>query len=293
MATFPLAGTGRPVAKQGLFLLLYPAKTSFGTAMTIERHARLRAARSWGDHFHFAVDAPALGREARPGQFVMVKVAAGTVPLLRRPLGIHDAGPEGIELFFKVAGAGTALLALKEPGDPLDILGPLGKGFTVDRGLEGRKAFLVGGGRGIAPLFFLARALAEAGATPVVFYGGRTAADVPLADKFAAAGFEVHLSTDDGSLGFAGFVTALVEAEMDRSAPAIVYACGPDPMMKALAGITAGRRVPAEFSLESVMGCGVGACWGCVHRIRDGAADGWVKICEEGPVFPGERILWP
>ena len=261
--------------------------------MPIERAARLSEVQSWGDHFRFVVDAPALGREARPGQFVMVKVGEGTFPLLRRPLGIHDAGPEGIELFFKVAGQGTALLALKRPGDPLDILGPLGKGFTVGGDLRGRRTFLVGGGRGIAPLFFLARALAEAGARPVVFYGGRTAADVPLADKFAAAGYELHLSTDDGSLGFAGFVTALVEREMDRARPDAVCACGPDPMMKALAAATAARAVPAEFSLEAIMGCGVGACWGCVHRIKDGAGDGWVKICEEGPVFPGERVLWP
>jgi dihydroorotate dehydrogenase electron transfer subunit len=261
--------------------------------MPIERAARLREVHSWGDHFRFVVDAPALGREAKPGQFVMVKVSDGTAPLLRRPLGIHDAGPEGIELFFKVAGAGTALLALKRPGDPLDLVGPLGKGFTVGGHLRGKTAFLVGGGRGIAPLYFLARALVEAGARPVVFYGGRTASDVPLADRFAAAGFEVLLSTDDGSLGFAGFVTALVEREMDRARPDAVCACGPDPMMKALAGITTGRRVPAEFSLEAVMGCGIGACWGCVHRIKDGPAESWTKICEEGPVFPGERILWP
>ncbi len=261
--------------------------------MTIERNARLRAVRSWGDFFHFAVDAPSVGKSARPGQFVMVKVAEGTFPLLRRPLGVHDAGPEGIELFFKVAGQGTALLARKKPGDPLDIVGPLGKGFTVGGAFRAKRAFLVGGGRGIAPLFFLARELAGAGVTPVVYYGGRTAADVPLGDKFAAAGFELHLSTDDGSLGFAGFVTSLVEGEMARAKPDVVYACGPDPMMKALAAITAKRGVPAEFSLESIMGCGIGACWGCVHRIRDSAGDGWVKICEEGPVFPGERVLWP
>jgi dihydroorotate dehydrogenase electron transfer subunit len=261
--------------------------------MTIERSARLRAVRSWGDHFLFSVEAPAVGRGARPGQFVMVKVEEGTSPLLRRPLGIHDADEGGIELFFKVAGAGTRILSRKRPGDPLDIVGPLGKGFTVGDGLRGKRAYLVGGGRGIAPLFFLARALAAAGALPTVFYGGLTVADVPLRDKFEQAGFELHCSTDDGSFGFSGFVTALVERELIRARPDIVFACGPDPMMKALASITAKRGVPAEFSLESIMGCGIGACWGCVHRIRDGTGDGWVKICEEGPVFPGERILWP
>lgn len=261
--------------------------------MPIERNARLREVQNWGDHYRFAVDAPAIGAAARPGQFVMVKVSEGTAPLLRRPLGIHDAGPGGFELFFRVAGQGTGLLACKRPGDRIDVIGPLGKGFTVPANVKGRTAWLVGGGRGIAPLYFLARALKAAGAEPVVFYGGRTVDDIPLRDRLAEAGFEVLCSTDDASFGFAGFVTALVENELARSKPDLVCACGPDPMMKALAGITARHGVAAEFSLESMMGCGVGACWGCVHRIKNEAGDGWVKICEEGPVFPGERILWP
>jgi len=259
--------------------------------MPIERNARLRQVQNWGDHFRFVVDAPAVGASARPGQFVMVKVSEGTAPLLRRPLGIHDAGPGGFELFFRVAGRGTEILAGKRPGDRLDVIGPLGRGFTVSA--KGQVAWLVGGGRGIAPLLFLARALETAGARPVVFYGGRTIADIPLRDRLAKAGLEVLCSTDDGSFGFAGFVTALVEKELARTRPDLVYACGPDPMMKALAAITAKLGLPAEFSLESIMGCGVGACWGCVHRIKNESGDGWVKICEEGPVFPGERILWP
>ena len=261
--------------------------------MTIDRSARLRDVRGWGDHFNLTIDAPDVGREARPGQFVMVKVAEGAVPLLRRPLGIHDANPDGIELFFKVAGLGTAILSRKKPGDALDLLGPLGRGFSVPGPPGGGTAFLVGGGRGIAPLHFLARELLAAGVRIRVFYGGRTAADLPLRDKLAGAGAEVLCSTDDGSLGFAGLVTALVEREMGGPRPDRIYACGPDPMMKALAALAAGWGVPAEFSLESIMGCGIGACWGCVHRIKDERGGGWTKICEEGPVFPGERILWP
>jgi dihydroorotate dehydrogenase electron transfer subunit len=259
--------------------------------MPIERDARLRAIQHWGDFARFVVEAPDVGRIAQPGQFVMVKVSEGTAPLLRRPLGLHDADANGFELFFRIAGQGTALLAKKRPGDRLDVIGPLGRGFTVAPG--GRTSWLVGGGRGIAPLYFLARALKTAGARPVVFYGGRNLAEIPLRDRLEHAGFELLCSTDDGGFGFAGFVTALVEKELAGTAPDIVYACGPDPMMKTLAKTLAKRGVPAEFSLESIMGCGVGACWGCVHRIRDGSGDGWVKICEEGPVFPGERILWP
>lgn len=261
--------------------------------MTIERDARLREVESWGGYFRFAIDAPPLGAGAKPGQFVMVKVSEGDSPLLRRPLGIHDAGPGGIELFFAVAGRGTEILSRKKPGDRLDIIGPLGKGFTVAAAPKGARALLVGGGRGIAPLYFLARELVAAGARPVLLYGGRTAADIPLRGRLEQAGLEVHCSTDDGGFGFAGFVTALADRELGKARPAIVYACGPDPMMKALAAITAKHGVPAEFSLESIMGCGVGACWGCVHRIRTEAGDGWVKICEEGPVFLGERVIWP
>jgi dihydroorotate dehydrogenase electron transfer subunit len=259
--------------------------------MPIERAARLRDVQSWGDHVRFVVDAPSVGRDARPGQFVMAKVSDGTAPLLRRPLGLHDADANGFELFFRVAGQGTALLSQKRPGDRLDVIGPLGRGFTV--ATRGRTAWLVGGGRGIAPLFFLARALKAAGARPVVFYGGKSLAEIPLRGRFEQAGFEVRCSTDDGGFGFAGFVTALFEKELATEKPDIVYACGPDAMMKSLAALTAGRGIPAEFSLESIMGCGVGACWGCVHRIKDDHGDGWIKICEEGPVFPGGRILWP
>jgi dihydroorotate dehydrogenase electron transfer subunit len=261
--------------------------------MTIVRNARLRDTRNWGDYFLLSIDAPEVGREARPGQFVMVKVADGPTPLLRRPLSIHDAGKDGIELFFKVAGQGTEILSRKKSGDPLDLIGPLGKGFTVSGGMKGRRAYLAGGGRGIAPLYFLARELGARGVLTTVFYGGRRLADIPLRDKFEKAGTGLHCSTDDGSFGFAGLVTELVNRELGRTNPDIVYACGPDAMMKALAALAAKHKVPSELSLESVMGCGIGACWGCVHRVKNESGDGWTKICEEGPVFPGERILWP
>ncbi|MBN2266045.1 MAG: dihydroorotate dehydrogenase electron transfer subunit [Candidatus Aminicenantes bacterium] len=260
--------------------------------MIIDRQARLREARSWGDHHLFAIETPEIGRSARPGQFVMVKISEGTTPLLRRPLGVHDADGNGIKIFFKVAGLGTGILSLKRPGDRLDLIGPLGRGFTVPAPAAVRKAWLVGGGRGIAPLYFLARELARSGVRPVVLYGGRSLADIPLRGAFEEEGFELLASTDDGSHGFAGLVTELAARELARGRPDIIYACGPDPMMKALAGLAARHEVPAEFSLEAVMGCGVGACWGCVHRIRDQNGDGWVKICEEGPVFPRERIVW-
>ncbi|HSA96712.1 MAG TPA: dihydroorotate dehydrogenase electron transfer subunit [Acidobacteriota bacterium] len=260
--------------------------------MTIERNARLHDLAIWGDYFHFAVEAPEIGRAAKPGQFVMVKVAEGAYPLLRRPLGIHNANANGVELFFKVAGLGTEILSRKKKGDRIDLIGPLGRGFTIPAGAKGRTAYLVGGGRGIAPLYFLARELTKAGLRPLVLYGGRCLADIPLRERFEAAGVPVLCSTDDGSFGYAGLVTELVSLELEKEKPSVIYACGPDPMMKALAAVAARHKVVAEFSLESIMGCGIGACWGCVHRIKNESGDGWVKICEEGPVFPGERIQW-
>ncbi|MGZ5440240.1 MAG: dihydroorotate dehydrogenase electron transfer subunit, partial [Candidatus Aminicenantales bacterium] len=217
--------------------------------MTIERNARLREVQSWGDLFRFTIEAPAMGQEARPGQFVMVKVSDGAFPLLRRPLGIHDANAGGIELFFKVAGQGTGILSQKKSGDRLDIIGPLGQGFTISAATKGKKVCLVGGGRGIAPLYFLARELVKAGTRPFVLYGGRCLADIPLRDRFEKEGIELLCSTDDGCFGFAGLVTELAAIELAKVKPAMIYACGPDPMMKALALLAAKYRVPAEFSL--------------------------------------------
>ncbi len=260
--------------------------------MTIDRKARVLDVQTWDDFFLMSIASPEIGQAARPGQFVMVKVAAEPFPLLRRPLSIHDADPSGIRLFFKVAGLGTEILARKKPGDPVDLLGPLGRGYTVSDSLRGKTAVLVGGGRGIAPLYFLGRELRALGASVTVLYGGRCRADVPLLSKFEAAGLRVLCSTDDGSFGFRGLVTELLKGELDRAPADVIYACGPDPMMKAVAGTSRASGVPAELSLEALMGCGIGACWGCVQRIRDGAGEGWVKICEEGPVFPAERVVW-
>jgi len=260
--------------------------------MTIDRNARIQDVKSWGDYYLLTIDSPAVGRTAQPGQFVMVKVADTPFPLLRRPLSIHDARESGIELFFKVAGLGTEILARKKAGDAIDILGPLGKGYTVSPDLKGKKAHLVGGGRGIAPLFFLGRALQILGARVTVFYGGRCQADVPLRHRFEAAAFPLLCSTDDGSFGFAGLVTELLGRELGVSPADMLYVCGPDPMMSAVARMARESGIPGEFSLESMMGCGIGACWGCVRRVRNESGDGWVKICEEGPVFPGDRIVW-
>jgi len=253
--------------------------------------ARITARKRWGD-YHWLRFETLAAAQARPGQFLMIKAGEASSPLLRRPLSLHDGDGRTLDIFFQVAGRGTALLAEKQEGQTLDILGPLGNGFDLGGLSAGATAWLIGGGRGIAPLFFLARALKERGARVKVLYGGKCAADLPIRDRFSAAGFDVACSTDDGSFGHAGFVTSLLSAELERSRPGVLFVCGPDPMMEKTAGIARTLGIPAQISLESIMGCGFGACWGCVKRIRRSGETKWRKICEDGPVFPASDIVW-
>jgi dihydroorotate dehydrogenase electron transfer subunit len=260
--------------------------------MRQEPAARIAFRESWDDYILLRLDAPAVAAEAQPGQFLMVRVGDTLDPLLRRPISLHAREGGALELFFQVAGRGTALLAEKREGETLDILGPLGRGFDLGADCRGRRAVLVGGGRGIAPLFYLGRELRAKGADVKVLYGGKTLKDLPIRDRFAADGLAIACATDDGSFGRAGFVTGLLEDEIAHRVPDVLFVCGPDPMMRAAAGIAAARRIPAQISLESIMGCGFGACWGCVKRIARGDGGRWHKICEDGPVFPAEEILW-
>jgi dihydroorotate dehydrogenase electron transfer subunit len=265
--------------------------------MMVDPAARIISKESWGPYFLLTVESPLIAHGALPGQFVMVKVADTTHPLLRRPFSIHVRDGKSLGLFFKIAGQGTALLAEKKPEETLNLLGPLGKGFDLALGAGKNQAaaapvMAVGGGRGIAPLIFLASELAAAGRPVKVLYGGRTVADLPLGDKLKAAGFDTAYSTDDGSLGFKGLVTELLEKELKAAPAAAIYACGPEPMLRTLAATAAAAGIPAQLSLESRMGCGFGACWGCVKKIRRNGQESWVKVCEDGPVFPAEEVVW-
>ena len=249
---------------------------------------------SWGPYHILAIDTPEIAAAATPGQFIMVRTSSLYQPLLRRPFSIHAVSGTRLEIFFQAVGIGTGLLGQKAPGQVLDILGPLGRGFDLDGDLKGLQAALVGGGRGIAPLYFLALELQKRGAAVRVFYGGRSEADLALRERFAAAGFAPDCSTEDASFGYHGLVTDLaLEHTRGPYAPDRFYACGPDGLLQSVAKLAKGLDVPAELSLESIMGCGFGACWGCVHKIRKkGEEEAWRKICEEGPVFPAEEVIW-
>ncbi|MDD8020725.1 MAG: dihydroorotate dehydrogenase electron transfer subunit [Acidobacteriota bacterium] len=260
--------------------------------MLLDRKARITKTENWGSYFLISLATPDIARQSQPGQFLMIKVSSSLQPLLRRPLSIHNRSGQEIEIFFQVTGEGTRLLGQKSPGDLLDILGPCGHGFSLKPEFKGKEIFCIGGGRGLAPVYFLARELQTGGARPIIFYGGQTLSDLPLKSRLEEAGWTTNFSTDDGSFGFRGLVTQLVEKELKGRKPAFLFGCGPEAMMARLAEICQAARLPAEFSLESNMGCGLGVCWGCARKIRKDGKTGYLRICQDGPVFPAEEIIW-
>ena len=247
-----------------------------------------------------ALAAPDVAEVARPGQFVMIKPGRGTDPLLRRPFSIFEvtrdgAGrPTGITVLNKKVGVGTALLYEVEPGHRLPCLGPLGRSFTtVDPPGE---AWMVAGGVGLAPFVTLAAGLRARGVETTLFYGARRDSELFCLDRFERLGVHLVLSTEDGSRGHRGLVTAPLAAALDTrrpSAPVTLYACGPTPMMRAVADLASAHGRRAEVSLEQVMGCGLGGCFSCVVKARlGGAAPHYVRSCLEGPVFDATAIVW-
>lgn len=219
-----------------------------------------------------------------PGQFVQVAVETPGV-FLRRPISINDVntGARSIDLLVRRAGRGTAALAAMLPGDRLNILLPLGNGFTVEAP-RGARLLLTGGGVGVAPLLYLGRCLRQLGHEPEFLLGARSASDLLQLEEFSALG-DVHISTEDGSMGEKGFVTAhsRLAGPVDR-----IYCCGPSPMMKAVAAIARKREVDCEVSLENMMACGLGACLCCVEN----TVKGNVCVCTEGPVFNINMLNW-
>ncbi|MDR1368292.1 MAG: dihydroorotate dehydrogenase electron transfer subunit [Candidatus Accumulibacter sp.] len=236
-------------------------------------------------------------RKAAPGRFVMLRVNDSTDPLLRRPFAVFDTGAASdgayFEILYRVIGRGTAMLSEKKKGDILDILGPLGKGFSLDDS-AGEK-LLVGGGIGLAPLYALARKLREASSTVRLFAGGRVRGDILCADAFEAIGVECRFTTEDGSIGERALVTQpLVRHLESLDIGATIYACGPEAMLRAVAKIAACRAIPCQVSLESRMACGIGVCLGCVvpgrrHSVR---TPDFRCVCAEGPVFDAREIDW-
>ncbi|MDD4941797.1 MAG: dihydroorotate dehydrogenase electron transfer subunit [Candidatus Omnitrophica bacterium] len=237
-----------------------------------------------------AFAAPRLCTAAQPGNFVMVKVSDGTDPLLRRPLSIHrvNAAAGTVELLYEVVGKSTEILSRKKINEEIGVIGPLGNGFSHEPRTKGGPEILVAGGMGAAPLLFLAQRLTRGAAT--VLIGARTKAQVLCAPEFKRLGCTVRIATDDGSAGFHGRVTDLLDDVLSRTAAEqpVLYGCGPEPMLRAMAGVCRAYGLSAQVSLESHMACGIGACLGCVVRTKRG----FERVCKEGPVFRADDLTW-
>ncbi len=226
------------------------------------------------------VELPAI----RPGQFVQVKVPDSAETFLRRPISVNNYFPESGELWLLVrnAGPGTARLCRLTAGSWLNLIVPLGNGFSMPS--AEKRVLLVGGGVGVAPLLYLGRLMKEAGCKFDFLLGGRTSKHLPELDYFLELG-NVNICTDDGSMGFKGVVTQhpVTEKMFDE-----IYCCGPLPMMKAVAALARKKNVHCEVSLENMMACGIGACLCCVEK----TVKGNVCVCTEGPVFDIEQLTW-
>ncbi|MFH2010882.1 MAG: dihydroorotate dehydrogenase electron transfer subunit [bacterium] len=227
-----------------------------------------------------------------PGQFVMVRGPWSHHPMLPRAFSVLAASPRKLELLIKVVGRGTRLLAALDPGEKVTVLGPLGKPFPSPE--PGLRELCVGGGSGIPPLALHAlRAQREGHDTTELIYGGRSAADLVLLPRIRAAGLDVYPCTEDGSLGAQGRVTDVLVERLDTSqpsaSPARVLACGPTPMLRAVAKLCRDRGVTCLLSLETEMACGLGICRGCMVERRDG--EGYLCTCVDGPVFHAEEVV--
>lgn len=223
--------------------------------------------------------------EMLPGQFVQIAVETPGV-FLRRPISVNDVDREAniLDLLIRRAGKGTAALISLKPGDTLNIMLPLGNGFSTGAPKAEGKMLLVGGGVGVAPLLYLGRRLRIAGVEPEFLLGARSESDLLRLEDFKRLG-KVHLSTEDGTAGEKGLVT---NHPVWNSGVGRICCCGPAPMMKAVAAIARDKGIDCEVSLENMMACGLGACLCCVEN----TVKGNVCVCTEGPVFNIKQLNW-
>jgi dihydroorotate dehydrogenase electron transfer subunit len=240
-----------------------------------------------GNYYKLVLQNKSMAAKAKPGQFINIRVDERSDLLLRRPLSIHLVQDGRLEIIYKVVGRGTEKLSQVKVQEKIDVIGPLGHGYTLTEG----KTILVGGGTGVASLAFLAATLKkEFNQVPTVLIGAKTKDDLLCSAVLENLGCTVKTATDDGSQGYPGLVTELFRemVAIFSTHPRMVYSCGPLPMLRELSSLCRHFRIPCEVSLEEHMGCGVGACMGCVVK---GAKGEYLRVCKEGPVFKSNEVV--
>ena len=263
-------------------------------------------------HFQLKIAAPELAEFAQPGQFLHIKtqtlpsLTAPSIfgnPLLRRAFSIMAVDSQTVEILFRVEGEGTQLLSRASKGEFVDVIGPLGRGFDLTafhvKQMVPTRAILVGGGVGVPPLVFLAARLKNLKVETTAVLGARTSQDVLCERELSVLGVSTSICTDDGSRGLQGRVTDLLKPLL-RAPDAIVFSCGPLPMLRAVTALCRSHEQNCQVSLEENMPCGIGVCNGCVVRVyprgtdTDGGSDYelYRRVCVDGPVCQGEEIDW-
>jgi dihydroorotate dehydrogenase electron transfer subunit len=250
-------------------------------------------------YFLLQLRSPEIAKKSCPGQFLHIKCSQGSNPLLRRPFSIHKVTGDTVEILYKVVGKGTTYLSKRKKGEKLDCLGPLGNGFQLpitNYQLPVTNIILVAGGIGIAPLFFLREKITEFPITnfqlPItVFLGTKTKDEILCAKELKNLKAEIHISTEDGSMGYKGLASDLFKNKLSSIVyrpSSVVYACGPKEMLKEIACLSEELQIPCQVSFEQFMGCGIGICNACVIKTKQG----YKKVCKDGPVFDAEEIDW-
>ncbi|MDA0578029.1 MAG: dihydroorotate dehydrogenase electron transfer subunit [Verrucomicrobia bacterium] len=244
-----------------------------------------------GGYRRIVFRAPNISRAAAPGQFVHVRIPQLSREALRRPFSIYRADGDELHVMYKPVGRGTHVMEHAHRGDVYSLIGPLGHGFSAED--RDTLPVCVAGGYGVAPLSFLAKRMRRKG---VVFIGARAAPDILCTDDFASVGWDVHVATEDGSLGERGLITDALDrwiATRPAGPTPEIFACGPEGLMRALTLRAEKHGWQAWLSLDRPMGCGIGACLSCVQRLR--GPDGkeyWARCCTEGPVFAARELVW-
>lgn len=242
------------------------------------------------DIYKYSIKSDEMARQAKPGQFLEIKVTDNIEPFLRRPISIFNVKREEgiVEFIFQVKGKGTEILSTKKVGEQIDIIGPLGQGNFEYENYQ--NIAIIGGGIGVFPLHELAKRAKENGKNINIYLGFRNKDFVVLEEEFKNVATNLILSTDDGSYGKDGFAINFLKEDIEKNPIDCIFACGPLPMLKAVQALAKEKNIPCQISLEEKMGCGIGACLGCAVKYKTEKEDTFKRVCKEGPVFYSNTV---
>lgn len=244
------------------------------------------------DIFKFSVKTEEIVKNSKPGNFIEIRVSDQTEPFLRRPISIHNLDKENgiLEFIFQIKGKGTKILANKEVGEGIDVIGPLGFG-TFKYGNYNNIA-VIGGGIGVFPLYELCKCTKNENKTVSTYLGFRNEEYVVLEEKFKNVSDKLVITTDDGSYGKEGFAINFLKDDLEKQKIDCIYACGPLPMLRAIRTLAIEKDIPCQISLEEKMGCGLGVCLGCAVKTARSTKENpeYWHVCKGGPVFQAKDV---